>query len=68
MSARASEVETLRFKMKPANTLLHPANPGAAQSIPVGLLCLLSGHAAQAHVGPVNMVTSSSFTSGNKEN
>ena len=27
--------------------------PGAAQSVPVGPLCLLSGLAAQAHVGRI---------------
>ncbi len=30
--------------------------PGAAQSVPVGPLCLLSGLAAQAHVGPTLVV------------
>ena len=32
------------------NTGLDLTNPGAAQSVPIGPLCLLSGLAAQAHV------------------
>lgn len=36
------------------NQGLVPTSPDAAHSIPRGLLCLLSGLAAQAHVGPAS--------------
>ncbi len=36
------------------NKGLDLTNPDAAQSVPVGPLCLLSGLAAQAHVGQAN--------------
>ncbi len=34
--------------------------PGAAQSVPVGPLCLLSGLAAQAHVGRATRISTAS--------
>jgi len=42
-----------RMMKEPPNKGLDLTNPGAAQSVPVGPLCLLSGLAAQAHVGLV---------------
>ncbi len=48
---RPPSAESLNRKGEPANTGLDLTNPGAAQSVPVGPLCLLSGLAAQAHVG-----------------
>ena len=44
-------LKTTKKKELPNPGLL-PANPDAAHSIPGGLLCLLSGHAAEPHVMP----------------